>query len=105
MGQNDREQSRKENRRNSSNKSKLGGVGKSLKGGDADYTAVNAEVLLRAVANFTRGGGAIQFGYTSDGGAFSVNTYEDGERNKFYPTNPEEMEVLCVEIAEAYADK
>jgi len=55
------------------------------KGGDvADYAAVDDKLLKTAIAAVTATHAAIQFGYTSDGGAFAVVIYHDGERLKNY---------------------
>lgn len=45
----------------------------------ADYSIVNADVLLRAIANVTASGCAVQFGYTKDGSTFVVRIVGDGE--------------------------
>jgi len=45
----------------------------------ADYSTVDADILLRAVTNVTTAGCAVQFGYTKDGSTFVVRIVGDGE--------------------------
>lgn len=45
----------------------------------ADWAAANPELLASVIAAVTAGGGAIRFGYSRDGGAYSVGIYGDGD--------------------------
>lgn len=45
----------------------------------ADWGGVDPELLASVVATVTAHGGAIRFGYSRDGGAYSVGIYGDGE--------------------------
>jgi len=45
----------------------------------ADYSIVNADILLRAVAKVTARGCAIQLGYTKEGSSFVIRIVGDGE--------------------------
>jgi hypothetical protein len=45
----------------------------------ADWAAASPELLQAVIANATQGDGAIRFGYSRDGGAYSVGVYGDGE--------------------------
>lgn len=45
----------------------------------ADWGSANAELLQRVIEVATAGGGAIRFGYSRDGGAYSVGIYGDGK--------------------------
>lgn len=45
---------------------------------DADWTAVESGLLGTLIGAVTATGGAIRFGYTKDGGAYSLGIYGDG---------------------------
>lgn len=45
----------------------------------ADWAAADSRLLRAVVENVTKGDGAIRFGYSKDGGAYSVGIYGDGE--------------------------
>lgn len=46
---------------------------------DADWTAVEPGPLRALIGAITATGGAVRFGYTKDGGAFSLGVYGDGK--------------------------
>lgn len=50
----------------------------------ADWTAVNPKICMGLVAVTASMGGAVRFGYTRDGGAYSVGLYLDDDRETFY---------------------
>lgn len=45
----------------------------------ADYSTVDAGILLRAITTVTASGCAIQFGLTKEGGTFVIRIVGDGE--------------------------
>ena len=45
----------------------------------ADWNTVNSQLLQGAIASVAGGGGAIRFGYTRDGGAYSIGILGDGD--------------------------
>lgn len=45
----------------------------------ADWGTANTELIAAAIVSVTRAGCAIQFGYTSDGGALVVRIVGDGD--------------------------
>lgn len=45
----------------------------------ADWSAAHAGLLRDVITAVARTGGAIRFGYSSDGGAYGVGIYGDGE--------------------------
>jgi hypothetical protein len=47
--------------------------------GPADWASADAGLMQEAIAKVTVRGGAIRFGYTSDGGAYSIGLYGDGD--------------------------
>jgi hypothetical protein len=67
----------------------------------ADWAGVAPEALFSALEAVTARGGALRFGYTSDGGAYAVGVYGDGEPYTDYirPTEDidEYLRALCQE--------
>jgi len=55
-------------------------------GGVADWHNANPENVLRLVCVVAVSGGAVRFGYTRDGGAYSIGIYS-GELSKTYYCN------------------
>ena len=54
----------------------------------ADWGNANSELLARVIELVTAGGGAIRFGYSRDGGAYSLGIYGDGKPyTEFQPGN------------------
>lgn len=68
----------------------------------ADYASANAQLLLRAVAAVTKTGGALRFGYTSDGGAFAIGVYGDGDPYTDYLKPSEDIDVYLQDIVDAW---
>jgi len=74
-----------------------------VNGGQAhscDWLAVDPAILQRCVAAVTASGGAIMFGRTSDGGAFSLVVLRGNEKIKEYPHTAE----ACHEMLDAIAE-
>lgn len=46
---------------------------------EADWSAQDGDLLKSIIANVTGDGGAIRFGYSRDGGAYSLGIYGDGK--------------------------
>lgn len=49
-------------------------------GGSADYAALDGTRIMGCLATIAAAGGAVRFGYTSDGGAYALGVYGDGEK-------------------------
>lgn len=47
--------------------------------GPADWASADPALIQEAIQRVTHREGAIRFGYTSDGGAYSIGLYGDGE--------------------------
>lgn len=45
----------------------------------ADWGSCNPELLAAVVSAITQGDGAVRFGYSRDGGAYSIGVYGDGK--------------------------
>lgn len=70
--------------------------------GTADYAVLDANLLLQAVCNVSKHGGALRFGYTSDGGAFAIGIYGDGDPYTDYVKPTEDLDAYFRELAEAW---
>jgi hypothetical protein len=68
----------------------------------ADYASANSELLLRAVAAVSAQGGALRFGYTSDGGAYAIGVYGDGEPYTDYVKPSEGIDAYLEDVASAW---
>lgn len=76
------------------NKSKKPDVKRKRRQKDAVADWGNAEpgLLASVVATVTMGGGAMRFGYSRDGGAFSVGIYGDGDPFTEYLPGTEDVD-------------
>lgn len=70
----------------------------------ADWQSVNAELLRNAISTAGLSGGALRLGYTSDGGAYSVGIYGDGDPYNEYCRPGEDVEQLLRDIIELFED-
>lgn len=66
------------------------------------YGQIEAEKLRLVIDTVTRSGGAIMFGRTSDGGAFSVCVLSGADKLKEYPHTPEELQELIGNLVEHF---
>lgn len=71
--------------------------------GGADWGNINPQLLAAVIAAVTVGGGAIRFGYTRDGGAYSVGLYGSGEPSTDYIRPNEDIEGYLTGVLEDYA--
>lgn len=46
----------------------------------ADWGTIDAEIIKAAIVSAAMVGGALRFGYTSDGGAYALGVYGDGDK-------------------------
>lgn len=72
--------------------------------GVRSYHDIDADVLRRAISLVTAGGGAIMFGVTSDGGAYSVCVLHNQDKLKEYPHTAEELSDLLEQLSEQFTD-
>lgn len=49
-------------------------------GGTADWETVDAEIIRSAIVASSMAGGALRFGYSSDGGAYALGIYGDSDK-------------------------
>jgi len=59
------------------------------RGGVADWANASADLTLQLVCRVAAQGGAVRYGYTRDGGAYSIGLYL-GEGSKTYYCNEKE---------------
>lgn len=69
----------------------------------ADWGSVDANGLVSAVEAVTKAGGAIQFSYTKDGGAYAISIYIEGERDVEYVRPTENIDNYLSELATDFA--
>ena len=46
----------------------------------ADWSGANFDLIAGCISRVARAGGALRFGYTSDGGAYAIGVYGDGDK-------------------------
>jgi hypothetical protein len=76
-------------------------------GGVADWSTANGAAVVRAISTAAAAGGALRFGYTSDGGAYSVGIYGDGSPYTEYLKPGEDLDEFLqsiVDLFESIAD-
>lgn len=74
------------------------------KGEHANYSTIDAGVLLRAVAAVTNHGCAVQFGYTKDGSTFVIRVVGDGEPYNDFVRPSEDFEEYLKALAADFTD-
>lgn len=84
MGANDAAQNKKDDKRRAAFERRANGKPRSTGGQIADWAGADGAQLGRTVAAITKTGDAIRFGYTRDGGAYSVALLHNGENHTDY---------------------
>lgn len=102
MGINDRVQNKKEEKKNAANEKRKRRSHAISGGSPADYSGVNGEYMAKAVAAVARGGGAIRFGYTRDGGAYAVGFYEGDDHWTEYISPSDDIDEFLKGVIEDY---
>lgn len=69
-----------------------------------NYSDIDPTILRGAIDSVARAGGAIMFGLTADGGAYSLCILQGQEKLKDYPHTPTELETRLTDLTEWYAD-
>lgn len=70
--------------------------------GAADWAAASATVLGELIQSVTAKGGAIRFGFTRDGGAYSVGFYYGDDRTTEYCRPSEDLDEFLEKWIEFY---
>jgi len=68
----------------------------------AEYDSASPELLKRAIIVAARTGGALRFGYTSDGGAYAIGIYGDGGPYTHYVSPAQELDIILAQIIELF---
>jgi hypothetical protein len=79
-------------------------VGDRAAGGTADWAEVNPALLARLIVAVTSRGGAVRFGYTRDGGAYSIGLYYGAENNTQYVRPGQDLEGEIERYVQTYED-
>lgn len=75
------------------------------KGGSvADWSNANAEDVLRLVCAVGVEGGAVRFGYTRDGGAYSIGLYLGDDSKTYYCNEAEGINEQIRELIEYFKE-
>lgn len=72
--------------------------------GVADWSSADSKTLLDLIAAVTGRGGAVRFGYTRDGGAYSLGLYYGTESTTEYCRPGEDLGAFLSKWAEFYRD-
>lgn len=70
----------------------------------ADWASANAEIFLGLVAIASQKGAAIRFGYTRDGGAYSIGLYVGGDYFTDYLRPEEDLDEYIRELTESFRE-
>jgi len=70
--------------------------------GITDWGNASAELVVRAIERASFTGGALRFGYSRDGGAYSIGIYGDGDPYTTYLKPNEDMDVWLQDIIDLY---
>lgn len=73
------------------------------RGGDvADWGSQPADTLLKLITTVTSRGGAVRFGYTRDGGAYSLGVYYGTGHRTFYCRAGEDVSAFLQQWIDFY---
>jgi len=73
-------------------------------GTECHWSDVDATILRGAIDAVSKAGGALMFGVTSDGGAFSLCILQGDQKVKEYPHSPASCEETLTGMTQWYAD-
>jgi len=68
----------------------------------ADWAGVDGSLVVKAIAAVAANGGALRFGYTRDGGAYSVGFYGDGDPWTEYISPNDDVDGFLKGVIEDY---
>jgi hypothetical protein len=72
--------------------------------GKADWTEVNPRILVDLIAEAGKKGGALRFGYTRDGGAYSIGVYIGSEYFTDYIRPSEDVDTYMETLTESFKE-
>lgn len=102
MGNEDRERSRREDKKaaaSAARKRRSTPVGAN---GPADWASCDGTLLTKAVSAIARDGGALRLGYTRDGGAYALGIYGDGDPFTEYVSPNDDIDEFLKGLIEDY---
>jgi len=70
----------------------------------ADWSNVDPERIVSLIGSVTRAGGLCSFGYTRDGGTYTVTIILDGDKTIDYCRPTEDVNEFIANLAEDFAD-
>lgn len=70
--------------------------------GTADWESANAGLVHRLVCSVAADGGAVRFGYTRDGGAYSIGIYLGGDSKTYYCNEKEGIDVQLEDLVDYF---
>ena len=68
--------------------------------GVADWQSANPELVIRAIATVGSTGGALRFGYSRDGGAYSIGVLGNGSPYTIWVKPSESLDDILLDIIE-----
>lgn len=72
-------------------------------GGIADWANADADLVLQLVCRVAVEGGAVRYGYTRDGGAYSIGIYLGSESQTYYCNEKEGINAKLKELTDYFA--
>ncbi len=81
-----------------------GSIRKRLTHDVADWAGANPQLLVDVVEIVAVRGGALRFGYTTDGGAYSIGIYGDGKPYTEYVRPAEDIDKYLEDLRERWDD-
>lgn len=73
-------------------------------GNVADWEHADSELMLRLVCKVAVSGGAVRYGYTRDGGAYSIGIYLGSDSKTYYCNEAEGINETIRELVEYFTD-
>lgn len=70
----------------------------------ADWSTVDPVPLIRLISTVSSQNGAVRFGYTRDGGAYSIGVYLDDDRETFYCRPGDDLSALLDDLSDKLTD-
>jgi len=72
--------------------------------GVADWQSADGTLVLKAIEVVARSDGALRFGYTRDGGAYSIGVYGDGDPYTVYVKPTEDINEILTGLIASFED-
>ena len=70
----------------------------------ADWSKANSELVHACICAVARKGGALRFGYSSDGGAYAIGVYGDGAPYTDYLKPGEDVDEYLQDMLASYQE-